>query len=106
MKSLASICFHAERLHEEPVWRQVERTAERANDSSLALTFLVHPFWATLGGADIARPLARLRELGHEIGQHTHYYNEQTGIRAAHKATDMSPENVLRRLNEDYARLT
>jgi peptidoglycan/xylan/chitin deacetylase (PgdA/CDA1 family) len=102
---LASLTLHAEKLHRDDVWAAVERLAQRAAGLGARLTFFVHPFWALAAGADIATRVVRLAELGHEIGQHTHYYDARTGRVPGHKAGDLDPGNVVRRLEEDRAAL-
>lgn len=103
MRRLASIALHAEKLHHEPVWRAAERLAGAAGRRGWPLTFLVHPFWPVVEGAEIGDRVRRLAELGHEIGQHTHYYDAETGRVPGHKANDLDARNVARRLDEDHA---
>jgi peptidoglycan/xylan/chitin deacetylase (PgdA/CDA1 family) len=105
MTCLASLTLHAEKLHRDDVWAVVERLAQRAADRGARLTFFVHPFWALAAGVDVTMRVVRLAELGHEIGQHTHYYDARTGRVPDHKAGDLDPGNVVRRLEEDRAAL-
>jgi peptidoglycan/xylan/chitin deacetylase (PgdA/CDA1 family) len=102
---LAALTLHAEKLHRDDVWAAVERVAQQAAGRGARLTFFVHPFWALAAGAGVAARVARLAELGHEIGQHTHYYDARTGRVPGHKAGDLDPGNVVRRLEEDRAAL-
>lgn len=89
-------------LHDDAVWRVVRDLARGWAERGRALTFFVHPFWATAAGADITSRVRELATMGHEIGQHTRYYDRATARRPAHKRGDLSPANVLRRLEEDH----
>lgn len=105
MKALA-IALHAEKLHDDSVWQVVERLAVGSAERQALLTFFVHPFWAAKAGRDIAGRVRRLTSIGHEVGQHTHYYDTASGKPSGHKATDLSAANVLRRLDEDHQTLS
>ena len=96
---------HAEKLHDDRVWHVVERFARVSATRGQKLTFFVHPFWSIVAGYDISKRIQRLACLGHEIGQHTHYYDVATARTPGRKAGDLSPENVLRRLEEDHTQL-
>jgi len=102
---LASVSFHAEGLHDDRTWVLAERFAIKAAQARIRLTFFVHPFWAVKEGRSqvTARRVRRLHEFGHEIGQHTHYYDRESAVVAGRKVTDLDPANVIRRLDEDYA---
>ena len=102
---LSALTLHAEMLHRDKVWGVVDQLAHRAARRGARLTFFVHPFWALVDGADIAARVVRLAGLGHEIGQHTHYYDARTGRVPGHKAGDLDPCNVVRRLEEDHGGL-
>ena len=102
---LASLTLHAEKLHRDEVWAVVVPLAERTARRGVRLTIFVHPFWALADGADVTDRVVRLTDLGHEIGQHTHYYDAHTGRVPGHKAGDLDPGNVVRRLDEDRAAL-
>ena len=105
MRRLACFSLHAEKMHDDSVWRMVEQLATAAARRSQRLTFFVHPFWAIAAGVDIGDRVRRLAELGHEIAQHTHYYQPAIGLTPIRKVDDLAPDKVRQRLEEDYATL-
>ncbi len=100
-----AVSFHAEKLHDDEVWRRVERVAVAAAARGAPMTFFVHPFWPAQAGVDITGRIRRLAALGHEIGLHTHYYDVDTTT-TGNKTGDLAPANVVRRLDEDLAAVT
>ncbi len=105
MRRLESVAVHCERLHDDRVWYLVERVARAAANRGQFFTFFIHPFWPALAGCDISERARRLAVLGHEVGQHTHYYDAATTMVPFRKRTDLNTENVVRRLNDDYVSL-
>ena len=102
------LTVHAERLHEDPVWRAVERLLDRLERRSGHATFLVSPLRASAAGVELGGRLREVVDRGHEVGQHTHYYPLTVapgGRITFEKRADASPENLRRCLDHDYARL-
>lgn len=102
------LTVHAERLHDDAVWRAVRGFLTLVERRGGAATFLVSPLRASAAGVDLAPRLRDLVERGHEVGQHTHYYAlgaPTTGRVQFAKRTDASPDNVRRCLDHDHARL-
>lgn len=95
------VAIHAEMLQDPGVWQQVYRLSARAARRRLALTVFVHPFWASAAARDIAPLLRELASHGHEIAQHTHYYDAATRS-LSDKASSMAEPDVRRRLEEDF----
>lgn len=103
------LTVHAERLHEDAVWRALGRLLAVVERRSGAATFLVSPLRASVARVDLGPRLRELADRGHEIGQHTHYYalaEVTAGPVRFEKRTDVSPANVRRCLDHDHARLT
>ena len=87
-------------LHEDRVWEATLAVATGAARRREFHTFFVHPFWPRRAGVDITGRVQTLADLGHEIGQHTHYYTE---IQAdGTKLSDHGDDTVTRRLDEDH----
>ncbi|MEW6106962.1 MAG: hypothetical protein AB1563_11475 [Bacillota bacterium] len=102
MNRLACLSIHTEKLHQDAVWQVVQQLAATCANDGAKLTFFVHPFWPEKARIDISERVHQLASLGHEIGQHTHFYDACTGVVPGHKTTDISPDNALHRLEEDY----
>jgi hypothetical protein len=98
------LAFHAEKLHDDRVWRLVERVALRMAVKDIRATFFVYPFRAQVCGKDITERVRRLAELGHEIGQHTHFYAGKR-IEKPDKADDLSEANIVHCLHRDFETL-
>ncbi len=98
------LVFHAEKLHEDPVWELVLPVARRLSEAGIRVTFFVFPFRADAVGADLAPRVRELDGLGHEIAQHTHFY-AGTSFLTAQKADDLSDANVGACINRDFERL-
>jgi len=64
-------------------------------------TFFVYPFRAQLAGRDVTDRVRVLTALGHEIGQHTHFY-AGAKIDKAEKADDLSKANIVHCLSRDF----
>jgi hypothetical protein len=101
MNSAASLVFHAERLHEPAVWAVVRRFAARLSSNETYATFFVYPFPAECAGRDIRAQIGELAGLGHEIGQHTHFYAGEQ-IRRPYKRDDYSLQNIRECLRRDH----
>jgi len=101
MKALA---FHTEKLHDDHVWKRVEKVARWTMRQGMKLTFFVYPFRARVVGKDIAEQVRVLAALGHEIGQHTHFY-AGTKIDKPDKVNDLSQANIMYCLRRDFETL-
>jgi hypothetical protein len=99
-----ALAFHTEELHDDRVWHRVEAVARWMTRKGLGATFFVYPFRAQVAGKDISDRVQLLAALGHEIGQHTHFY---AGAKVAkhEKADDFSQANVVRCLRRDFRTL-
>ena len=94
------LVFHAERLHDDPVWGRVLPIATALAESGIRLTFFVFPYRAEAVGADLTPRVRELRELGHEIAQHTHFYAGKSFL-TEQKSDDLSDANVVACLERD-----
>jgi predicted deacetylase len=101
---LRCFTFHAERLEQPAVWEQTRRVLDRLESKKIRATLFVHPFSAMRRQADLTAIIGELLQRGHEVAQHTHFYAE-TSDQHSKPATDLSAENVRRRLDEDLAEL-
>jgi hypothetical protein len=98
------LVFHAEKLHEDPVWGRVLPIARHMSRDGVRLTFFVFPYRADAVGADLAPRVRELDRLGHEIAQHTHFY-AGTSFLTDQKADDLSDANVTACIQRDADRL-
>jgi peptidoglycan/xylan/chitin deacetylase (PgdA/CDA1 family) len=100
----AAIAFHAERLHDDRTWSYVERAARWMERRNIRATFFVYPFRAVVAGKDIKDRVRVVAALGHEIGQHTHFYR---GVRIDKhdKVNDLSRANIDHCLRRDFEAL-
>lgn len=101
---ITSLAFHAERLHDQRVWKKVERAAGWMAEHNINATFFVYPFPAVVAGKSIIERVQWLGSLGHEIGQHTHFY-AGTKIAKPEKLDDLSEANVFHCLRRDFEML-
>lgn len=71
------------------------------------MTLFVHPSSAIVAGADLAPRISGLMDRGHEIAQHTHFYEWREGVQPppGKPASDLSVENVRRCLERDRSYL-
>ena len=104
MKSLRALAFHAENLHEDYVWRRVRRVARGMARRGLKASFFVYPFRAQVANGDITDRVQILAALGHEIGQHTHFY-AGAKIDKPKKVNDLSEANIIHCLHRDFETL-
>jgi hypothetical protein len=104
MRGSITLAFHAEKLHDERVWHRVERVARWMAKKGMKATFFVYPFRAQVAGNDITGRVRALAALGHEIGQHTHFY-AGTKIDKPDKFNDLSDANILQCLHRDFETL-
>jgi len=96
--------FHAEKLHADHVWREVENVAHRLAAHEVKATFFVYSFPAAVAAVDISARVQWLGSLGHEIAQHTHFYAGRR-IRKNEKVDDFSDANVVHCLRRDFEAL-
>jgi len=99
-----ALVFHAERLHADHVWREVEKVAHRLAARDVKATFFVYSFPAAVAAVDIAPRVRWLGSLGHEIAQHTHFYAGRK-IGKNEKIDDLSDANVVHCLQRDFEAL-
>jgi len=104
LTSFTTLAFHAERLHQNRVWQQVEKTAHGLANQGICATFFVYPFPATVYGESIDRRVRALASLGHEIAQHSHFYSGRN-IDKTNKADDLSMENIHHCVRRDFEAL-
>src|SRR6266536_696191 len=99
-----ALAFHAEKLHDDHIWRQVEKVAYWMAERGVKATFFVYPFRAQAARTDISERVRGIAALGHEIGQHTHFY-AGTKIDKPEKVNDFSETNIVRCLYRDFETL-
>ena len=99
-----TLAFHAEKLHEQRVWKKVERVAGWMAEHNMKATFFVYPFPAAVAGKSISERVQWLGSLGHEIAQHTHFY-AGTKIAKHEKRDDLSKANVVHCIRRDFETL-
>jgi hypothetical protein len=102
--SVVAIAFHAEKLHDDQIWRLVERFARCMELNNIRATFFVYPFRSQIAGADITHRVRAVAALGHEIGQHTHFYAGEN-VEKGNKVDDLSQGNIVRCLSRDFETL-
>jgi peptidoglycan/xylan/chitin deacetylase (PgdA/CDA1 family) len=88
-----ALVFHAEGLHDDENWEAVLHVLDVLARRGGRATFLVFPFPAKVHGLDISDRVRTLVDAGHEVGQHTHFY-EGTRIAKPDKVDDYSAANV------------
>ncbi|MEM4188090.1 MAG: hypothetical protein QXN56_02860 [Candidatus Hadarchaeum sp.] len=98
---VTALVFHAEKLHDDHVWKRVIKIARWTTRQGMRLTFFVYPFRAQVEGKEIAERVRSLAALGHEIGQHTHFY-AGSKVDKPDKATDLSQANIRHCLFRDF----
>lgn len=98
------LAFHAEKLHDELVWSRVRPLAHWMARKGMRATFFVYPFRAQVAGKDITERVQAIAALGHEIGQHTHFY-AGTKIDVPEKVNDLSDQNIVCCLTRDFETL-
>jgi Polysaccharide deacetylase len=104
MKRSVAIAFHAEKLHDDATWQYTEQFARRMGENSVQATFFVYPFRAQIAGKDITDRVRTIASMGHEIGQHTHFY-AGSRIDKGEKVDDLSEQNVIHCLTRDFEKL-
>ncbi|MCA1816356.1 MAG: polysaccharide deacetylase family protein, partial [Acidobacteria bacterium] len=102
MTAHSAICLHAERLHDERVWRRVAAALDALDGAGVKITFLVYPMRAVAAGRDVRARVREIAARGHEVGQHTHFYVGGVTERP-HKRTDLSDRNVRECIARDRA---
>lgn len=101
--STSTLCltFHTERIHEDNVWVRVVRLLDRFDRLDWKATFFISPALAILARADLEARLKEIRSRGHELGQHTHYYDVSQG--ELEKAPVWpSSQRIIEALERDY----
>ena len=105
MAPLRAFVLHAERLHVAPVWRRTSALLSRLERYEARATLFVHPYEAIEAGVDIGPRIRELLARGHEIAQHTHFYEERDSGTSGKPRTDLDPRNIGRCLDRDLANL-
>jgi len=102
-RTLQALAIHTERIHDDPVWARLRSLLDVMSRRSIRATFFVYPFRAIVAGREevALERVNRLREEGHEIGQHTHFYAGEA-IEKPNKVVDLSDDNVRCCLERDY----
>ena len=103
--NFTALAFHAEKLHELPVWQKVSSAARLLAAHGIRSTFFIYPFPAAVYGENISERVRLLASLGHEIAQHTHFY-AGSQIDKRHKVDDLSRDNIVHCLRRDFAALS
>jgi hypothetical protein len=98
------LAFHAEKLHDDQVWRRIAHVARWLPQHGIKATFFVYPFRAQVANRDITDRVHSLAALGHEIGQHTHFY-AGTKVDKPEKVDDLSETNISYCLHRDFRTL-
>jgi peptidoglycan/xylan/chitin deacetylase (PgdA/CDA1 family) len=99
-----SFVVHAEKLHDDAVWQRVDRIVRRMAKQGRQATFFVYPFRAQVAGQNINERVRALSAMGHEIGQHTHFY-KGSKIDKPDKVNDFSQDNIAYCLRRDFETL-
>jgi hypothetical protein len=100
----SALAIHAEKLHEDLVWRRVKWLARWLACRDIKATFFVYPFRALVAGRSIADRVEWLGSQGHEIAQHTHFYAGNK-IEKNEKIDDFSQANIVHCLSRDFRML-
>jgi len=104
VKTPVAIAFHAEKLHDDSTWKRVRQVAGWMTQRNMKTTYFVYPYRAQVAGRDISERARELAYLGHEIGQHTHFY-AGANVDKGNKVDDLSQENIVRCLSRDFETL-
>jgi peptidoglycan/xylan/chitin deacetylase (PgdA/CDA1 family) len=102
---LRTFALHAERLHLDSVWRRTSAVLDRLERRGGRATMFVHPFEAIESGVSLGPRVAQLLDRGHEVAQHTHFYEARSGDARGKLRTDLDPANIRRNLDRDLAYL-
>jgi predicted deacetylase len=96
------VTFHAERLHSDGLWSRLAKVVNFFNVQAIKATFFsiapLHPVYREQPGFSEGKwteRLNHLRQNGHLIEQHTHFYGERE------EKADLSYDNLGKRLEED-----
>jgi Polysaccharide deacetylase len=98
---LRCFVFHAERLESDQVWERTLRVLDLLESSRGRATMFVHPYRAIQMGFDLESRIKELLARGHEVAQHTHFYDLKDPGDLSKPLGDTSPENVRRCLDRD-----
>jgi Polysaccharide deacetylase len=99
-----ALTFHAERIYDELVWQRLEQAAKWMAAKRIKATFFVYPFRGQVLGRNITDRVRMLAAMGHEIGQHTHFYSG-TKVDKPDKLNDLSNANITSCLYRDFETL-
>ena len=98
---MITLTFHVEDLHDNASWQRLLPVAQWMARHGMMATFFVFPFRAQMAHKDIRDRVSTISSMGHEIGQHTHFYKGEK-INKPDKANDFSKENVSLCLARDF----
>jgi hypothetical protein len=98
---LRCFTFHAERLHLDRVWERTRSIVEALESKGGRATLFVHPMEAIGRGFDLSERIGWLLARGHEVAQHTHFYQPQPEASTTKPVTSLAPENVRAVLDRD-----
>ena len=99
-----TLAFHAERLHEQRVWKKVKPVAGWMAEHNMKGDVFCLSFSRGCGRQRHIERVQWLGSLGHEIAQHTHFY-AGTKIAKQEKRDDLSKANVIHCLRRDFETL-
>jgi peptidoglycan/xylan/chitin deacetylase (PgdA/CDA1 family) len=99
-----ALTFHTERIYDERVWQRLQRVAKWMAAAGRKATFFVYPFRGQVLGRDMTDRVRMLAAMGHEIGQHTHFY-AGTKVNKPDKLNDLSDANITSCLYRDFETL-
>jgi len=111
MEKIISLTFHTERLHSDKVWKRVKDVLMFFNKNRIKATwFSVNPDFVGYRAMGFTEEkwierLNFLKEKGHEIQQHTHFYKGKEGVKKG-LGYDLGKGNVSIRILEDKAWLS
>jgi len=99
------LTFHAECLETDAVWNLVKRLLGKLGQRGARATLFVNPLGAIRSGANLGERLSWLTDQGHEVAQHSHYYQAEGHAQEGERRklpTALTPENIRRCLSRDY----
>jgi hypothetical protein len=93
--------FHTEALHDDRVWRRLQVVAKDHGNTWKPCHVLRVSVSSIRGRKDILDRVKRLAAMGHEIGQHTHFYSGRA-VEKPHKTNDLGEDNVRGCIQRDH----
>ena len=99
--NLVFCVVHTERLHDDNTWKRLQFALRLLKSRNNHATFFIYPFRAIIRNFDIQDRLQCLFANGHEIGQHTHFYDGEI-TEGPEKKDNLTPENINQCIKRDY----